>query len=347
MKSRSLLAIHIICWAIYIFYEIVVAGIIIGRFGNFWEHVMAYSIHISFFYLHAHVILPRANITTTNAIWKVPVVIVCELVIYVFVYALVHLTLRYLLKIDGLSIENINEIGKRYIAGVLYRALFFLFPSTGYYFFISTIKKNKEEAERKIQVEQLNIKLLQSELNHLRAQINPHLLFNTLSFIKYNTKHSPETAGRAIILLSNILDFATRSDSKDHVLLVDEIKQVEHLIELNRLRFGDRLNVDFVYSVHDETISILPLALLTLVENVFKHGNTEDPENPAIIDVNTSTDKTVYKTSNTIRKNVLSKSSETGLRNIELRLERLYPNRSVFNYYQEGDRFNVELCIWN
>lgn len=347
MKPRNHLKIHILCWVIYIFYEIVVAGIIIGRFGNFWEHVIAYSIHISFFYLHAHVILPRANITTTNAIWRVPVVIVCELAVYAFVYASIHLTFRSLLQIEGLSIENVDEIGQQYIAGVLYRAMFFLFPSTGYYFFISTIKKNKEEAARKIQVEQLNSKLLQSELNHLRAQINPHLLFNTLSFIKYNTKHSPETAGKAIMLLSNILDFATRSDSKDHVLLVDEIKQAKHLIELNRLRFGDRLNVDFVYTVHDETISILPLALLTLVENVFKHGNTEDPENPAIIYVNTSADKTFYKTSNIIRNNILSKSSETGLRNIELRLERIYPNRFVFDYYQESDRFNVELCIWN
>ena len=292
-------------------------------------------------------LLPYASQDRINAFWKVPLLVLLELLIYVLIYIFLLLTLNYFLQRGGLTIATLDDVTSKYVTGVFYRVILFMFLSTGYYFFISTIKKNKEEAGRKIQVEQLNIKLLQSELNYLRAQINPHLLFNTLSFIKYNTKHSPETASRAIMLLSNILDFATRSDSKDHVLLVDEIKQVKHLIELNRLRFGDRLNVDFVYTVHDETISILPLALLTLVENVFKHGNTEDPENPAIIYVNTSTDKTVYKTSNVIRKNILSKSSETGLRNIELRLERIYPNRFVFNHYQEGDWFIVELCLWN
>lgn len=348
MKSRNHLKIHILCWVIYIFYEIVVAGIIIGRFGNFWEHVIAYSIHISFFYLHAHVILPRANITTTNAIWRVPVVIACELVVYAFVYASIHLTFRSLLQIEGLSIENVDEIGKQYIAGVLYRAMFFLFPSTGYYFFISTIKKNKEEAARKIQVEQLNIKLLQSELNYLRAQINPHFLFNTLSFIKYNTKHSPKTASKAIMHLSSILDFAIQGKNKSGVLLVDEIEQVNHLIELARLRFDDRLNVNFEYKLYDESVvSTIPMALLTLAENVFKHGNIEDQESPAWIFVEATPDRTVYKTSNLIRENKSFHSNKTGLENIERRLEKTHPGKFTFTFEHVEECFNVELYIYS
>lgn len=340
--------IHLASWFFFITYEIIVAGFFNGTFGNFWVNVFAYTIYINLFYFHATMVLPYALGDENTIWWKVPFLILGELMAYLLLYAFINLTIRYVLNLHEANILNLEGLDKSYFLGLLFRGVYFLLLSTGYYFFISTIKKNKEEATRRVQVEQLRTELLQSELNHLRAQVNPHLLFNALSFIKYNTKHSPETAGAAIVHLAAILRFATSSDNKDKVLLMDEINQVNHLIELNRLRFEDSLNLKFEYKVHDKSISVLPLALLTLVENVFKHGNTVDKENPAMIFVETSAKRTIYKTSNLIRKSVLSHSSETGLKNIKQRLKRIYPDRFTFNYdLDDGQRFNVELCIWN
>ena len=149
------------------------------------------------------------------------------------------------------------------------------------------------------------------------------------------------------MLLSGILDFSIQDAAKHTGLLKDEIEQVERLIELGRLRFDDRLNINFTYVLHDETISILPLVLITLVENMFKHGNVEVKNNPANIYVETSVDKIVYKTSNLIRKGMPSHSNETGLQNIRLRLEKTYPGMFIFNHGRDGKWFNVELCIFS
>lgn len=343
--SNKEIRIHIICWIVYMIYEIVVAGLIGGDFGYFFEHALAYFIHISFFYIHSLFVLPRAIRDKAHAYWKVPVFVISELLVYIIIYAVLLLTGAYLIDREGLNITDFPNLSVQYVSGVFYRCIFFMFLSTGYYFLRTTINNTKQQAAKEVQIERLTNKLLKVELNYLRAQVNPHLLFNTLNFIKYSAKHSPDDAGKAVMLLSSILDFATQGKNKEKVRLNDEIEQVDNLIALNQLRFDNRLNIQFEQAIHDDTISILPLALLTLVENVFKHGNLLDKDTPATIYVETSDDKVLYRTKNTINNRPSSPSNHTGLENLRHRLQRKFPGRSSLEYGVNREWFEVECCV--
>jgi len=197
------------------------------------------------------------------------------------------------------------------------------------------------------QLLQVSSQLLRAEVDFLRAQINPHLLFNTLSFIKYSAKHSPQEADEAVMLLSDILNFATQGGGKEVVVLGDEIIQVENIIRLNQLRFGNRLNVQFTKVIQNYNTSIMPIILLTLVENVFKHGQLHDVNNPAEIYVEQSPKKVVYRTSNLIGNEQAISSNNTGLQNVQLRLDKSFPTTHKFNHSLKANWFIVELEIWD
>lgn len=178
MKSPKHLEIHVLCWIVYIFYEVVVTGLFTGDLADFWEYLITYIVHITFFYIHANILLPFVFSDSSHVVWKLPLAIICELVIYIFIYAVLHLTVRYLLQIEGLTIVNINETHKEYFVGVLYRAILFLLFSTGYYFFITTIKKNREEAIREIQLEQLK-----TDLHHITNDVLNKITTNRTNLV--------------------------------------------------------------------------------------------------------------------------------------------------------------------
>src|SRR5690606_23048512 len=175
------------------------------------------------------------------------------------------------------------------------------------------------------------------------AQINPHLLFNTLSFIKYSAKHSPEEAEEAMVLLKDILDFATQGGNDGKVNIENEVKQVENLIRLNQLRFGNNLHIDFTKNIQMTNHSVMPIVLLTIVENVFKHGNLHDKNFPAQIYVESTVDHVIYRTNNLIGNGSLIASTKTGLDNISARLKKSLPTKHSFNYNAKNNIFMVEV----
>lgn len=210
----------------------------------------------------------------------------------------------------------------------------------------SIITKNRLEAAATLQIEKLKTELLQSELNFLRAQINPHLLFNTLSFIKFSTKHSPGDAAKAVMLLSQILDFAIQGRQNQQTSLREEIHQARNLIELNRMRFNNRLYLELRTQTHNDSIAVLPLALLTIVENVLKHGNLQNINQPADIYIESSEEKLIYRSRNEIRLSGPTELRGTGLENISQRLEKVYPGKHLFKYCKTANTFSLELIIY-
>lgn len=342
MKFSKQVRIHVLCWLIFILYEVLVVSIISERFGDFWTYLLAYLTHISLFYFHAYVTVPKSLENKKTSVWKVPLLWGLELGCYVLIYSVLNLGVKSLLQSQ---IINVLAINFQYFAGVLYRGIYFMLLSTGYYYLISFIQNKKQEVKREVQVEQLKSELLQAEIDYLRAQINPHLLFNTLNFIKYSSKYSPEDARKAITYLSNILDFATQGANKDKVKLIDEVEQVNNLISLHQLRFDNRLNIRFHQRIQDGDVSVIPIVLLTLVENVFKHGNLEVAEFPADIYVESNSSSIIYRTSNLLKEDDFLRSNKTGLKNIQLRLEKLFPDKFSFNYGVEGRLFKLELRI--
>ena len=125
-------------------------------------------------------------------------------------------------------------------------------------------------------MEQLLVKeKLETELKYLRNQTNPHFLFNTLNNIYALARKKSEQTPDAVMKLSKLLRFMLYDAAKPLITLGDEIKMLEDYIDLEKIRYNDKLNVSFLKDISDEQELISPLLLLPFVENAFKHGASE------------------------------------------------------------------------
>ncbi|RYY84020.1 MAG: histidine kinase, partial [Chitinophagaceae bacterium] len=125
------------------------------------------------------------------------------------------------------------------------------------------------------QAQRLRIEKQEAELNYLKAQTNPHFLFNTLNNIYALASEKSDAAPEAVLRLSAILRFMLYDAGGDRVAISEELRIIDDYLELERLRYDDRLRITFRNDVEDPRQSLPPLLLLPLVENAFKHGVSE------------------------------------------------------------------------
>ena len=335
-------AVHIICWTAFIFIEVVVAGLVKQRFNSVPYYVMFCSMNIGLFYLHSNFTMRSANGTSVLRIMRLFALVLVEITFYCLCAVATSLILRHIFNeqpAGGLKFNN------AYFAIVIYRALFFIAFGTGLYFLRQYLIRKEAEMQHAIEVEKLENKLLTAQKDYLRAQINPHLLFNTLDFIKAVSKKNPEKSDEAIDCLTEIMDYALETSKKDSVEVARELEQIEYMIRLNSLRSNDRINLKLTLQLSNERAMIIPIVLLTLVENVFKHGNLLDPENPAIIELLTNNDSLIFRTSNLIANTLPYQGERTGINNIKTRLTLAYPNNHLFTTETRDRIFYTELKI--
>lgn len=348
----QVIGIHLLCWTFYVGYELFFDAIFPGSWQTKTNYFYFYLFNIAFFYLHAYWVLPKALANLVHAIWKVPVFVLGEIFLFVLLLIIGGVLAGDIEFVFGGFKTFVFDIeGLRYFVAPL---LPYLIYATGYYFLRRYIKMQKQtkEIERQhfgqvIANRELEANLLRIEQDYLRAQINPHLLYNTLSFVNYAAKHNRDEAERAIMLLSDIMRYALEPsyDTSGFVLLSEEIQQTEKLIELNQLRFSNSLNIR-LETIFEQQVKakIIPLMLLTLVENIFKHGDLRNPEYPAFIQVKVGAGKLSITTENLIKsvRNEMA-STKTGLKNLSERLSMTYANRHQFDYGQKGSLYKVYL----
>lgn len=185
-----------------------------------------------------------------------------------------------------------------------------------------------------------------TELKMLKAQLNPHFLFNTLNNIyTLSLDNSPKTS-TSIGKLSEILDHILyRCDSK-FVSLSSEVALLENYIDLEKLRYDDRLKVTFEKDI-DMDIEMAPLILLSLVENAFKHGAGEDGGSP-IIDISLTVSRGVitFIVGNSVAGQVAGGDKEAiGLENIKKQLELIYTDKYSLLIDDKPGWFTVTLVL--
>ena len=188
---------------------------------------------------------------------------------------------------------------------------------------------------------------IQTELSYLKAQINPHFLFNTLNSI-YSLAiiESPPTAD-ALANLSSFLRYVIQDSQKDRVSLAKELDYIGQYITLQRLRLGDTATIDFTMEGHSNGKQIVPLLLISFIENAFKYGVS--PEEPSPIQLR------IILRDNELNCHVFNKkvrvfqptavASVIGLANTQARLQLLYPNRHRLIIQDKPDSFTVDLSL--
>ena len=207
----------------------------------------------------------------------------------------------------------------------------------------STKRWVKIEAERK---EATNIKL-QSELQHLHYQLQPHFFFNSLNNIYSLVDISPDQAKTSIHGLGKLMRYMLYETNMEFVPLSKEIDFMKKYIALMKLRVSDKTEVNYSFPSENTTIQIAPLLFISLIENAFKHGVSATKE--CKIELNMTFDeKSVLFTieNNNLPKKTDDKSgSGIGLQNLDKRLQLLYPNKHSFKTEIIDNRFCVHLEI--
>lgn len=324
--------IHVICWALFIAYEIAMIGVISGEFSSPLDYLLHYTLNLLIFYFHAAVILPFALQKRGLWSWWIPVLAAGEVIAYIsFLYLSELLATQFL----GMKLLRPLQLDSFYLLRATWRAVYFMGFATGYYYLMTYLreKKRAEQAEKQhllniIDKQHLQTELIKSQHAFLKAQINPHFLFNTLSFVYNSVRKTSHEAAEAILSLSDMMRYALQSENEhQETSLLEEIEHVENLIRIHQLRHNHQLHLKLTVSKNLQGTKIIPLVLITLVENMFKHGHLTDEAHPASI--------TISREGNTLRINTANlKSREqasghsVGLNNIRERLEHVYTGQA-------------------
>jgi LytS/YehU family sensor histidine kinase len=262
----------------------------------------------------------------------------------------------------------LNDIAFDYLADVLFPGYYLISNFAWWevalviaiYMLITTLLKlsyawfELERARRKLAlIEKEN---MHSELRMLKAQMNPHFLFNSLNAIYALAMKESEKTPDAIIQLADILRYVIYQSNQDRVALKDEVKLISDYIELQKLRTDSSSTITFVHQLQNEYAEIAPLLLLPLVENSFKHGVNADLVNTYVdIDLQATDAEAVFQISNSkvaaerrghaAGTDMADKQNGMGNDNIRQRLNLLYPGRHSLDIQETEDRYRVKLIL--
>ncbi len=237
-----------------------------------------------------------------------------------------------IIKAEGRSIIQ-------YTSFEIWRLGYMTFFSFAYWVYLKSIR---EERLRR-HTEQL---LLKGEIAFLKAQINPHFLFNTLNLIYSEVAESSEKAGAAILSLTHLMRFSVESTKHEVIPLEKEIDALEEYLELQRLRFSEGLFLEYAKLGKAVYFSIPPLSLLSIVENAFKYGVISDPENPIRIRVQTRTDAFIFFCGNKIRTDFVEReTTSVGFSNLKRRLEMTFGQGFELRVIKDSSRYEMHLSI--
>ncbi|MBO0329503.1 sensor histidine kinase [[Muricauda] lutisoli] len=170
----------------------------------------------------------------------------------------------YLVSDTDTFLENLSVWNPVLITGLRHMAIWVL-AYHAYHFYMREVNTAKANA-------QLSVVAKQSQLDNLSAQLNPHFLFNSLNSIKSLVIESPKSARRAIDLLSDLLRSSLYEKEHVSISIAEELSLVKDYVELEQLRFEERLYVNFDIDQNLENFKIPPLSIQLLVENAIKHG---------------------------------------------------------------------------
>jgi len=183
-----------------------------------------------------------------------------------------------------------------------------------------------------------------TEIKFLKAQINPHFVFNTLNNIYSMVYFQSPKSLQAIEKLGQIMRFTTYEAPRNRIRLGEEINYIKAYIELEELRHTETGFVKLDINVSDENTEIPPYMLSPLVENALKHG-TFNAQNPIYINLFCDGRMLRMETRNEIGKQKKDKLGGIGLDNLQRRLEILYPKKYRLHTFAENNHFFAELEI--
>lgn len=214
--------------------------------------------------------------------------------------------------------------------------------------FAATIKLMKYWYQKQQDNQQLTQQNLTNELHLLKSQLHPHFLFNTLNNLYALTLRNSTQSPELVLKLSELLSYMLYGCNAPKVALAQELAMLQNYIALERMRYGDRLDVSVTISGDWEGKLIAPLLLLPFVENAFKHGTSEQLDQAWIsLDLTVRDQALKFKLINGRNPDALVRANGEGigLQNVRKRLTLLYPGQYDLTLVSEEESFQVTLML--
>lgn len=203
-----------------------------------------------------------------------------------------------------------------------------------------------EGLQAKSRVSELETEKVASELKALRAQVNPHFLFNSLNTIYSEALKKSDKAPKLILKLSDMLRYVVDKMEQDLVSLEEEIEYLQNFVELHKERLNDPSKVKFLIPDDFESLKIAPLLLLNFVENAFKHADLTDDKSFISIDLSIQEKQLTLNCSNSFfQSETKNNSFGSGIENAKRRLELAYPDSHFLNIQANENTYHLELKL--
>lgn len=216
---------------------------------------------------------------------------------------------------------------------------------------VSTIVKISSDWAKQLRVQQeLETRTMQTELNFLKSQINPHFLFNTLNSLYALTLKKSDEAPEVVIKLSEMMRYMLYECNEQKVLLGKEISYIRNYLDLEGLRHK-KLDIRFNVEGEPKNFQVAPLIFISFIENAFKHGAANHISDGFVHiqmhiennELNMYVENSKPEKQPTIEHK--RKSGGIGLVNVKRRLEILYPNNYHLDIYDNPNTYGVNLWM--
>lgn len=343
MKKNTMF--HVLFWCCLIVWEVPIAGIITGIWGNFWDYALHYCLYISIFYFHAHVCLKKSKGRFGMAAMSI-------LGEFLFIYA-AGVAIYFLLHAFGVRTIVEDPFGLKFLTGSAYRLSFMLILSTGYWHLLSQLWAERQVGlqaqallKKEVENEKLRADTIQAQLAKLKTVINPHFLFNTLNALFFQLRKERPTEAAYLLDLSDMMSYnLSPVNGRSKIHLWQEIHYLTSYLKLMELQgpHALELNIDIPTKDSDE-LMIVPLIIPTFLENIFQHAELSDFSDPATMDIKVQRNHLAVRIDNAIRHR-RGLGHGLGLQNTLQRLGHFYPGAFRYDFHQEQGHYHQELSI--
>ena len=341
IQRHRILLLHVSFWCVYFsFFLYQVSGY--NRHGqepDFGKAVISAIMQVGFMlaisYLNYFYLLPRFLVHKHFGRYLLEFAVPFSVLIFAFIYLK-----RY--QMDGYTFQEKYFYSERFVVQMVLGTLFIVI-------FIGTLRFLEQYFELEARRKEVENEKLTAELRFLKAQINPHFLFNTLNNLYYLAfTQSPNTT-EVIAKLSQMMRYMIYDSNHPKVQLSKEIEYMQNYISLEKLRLNDQIPVDFKITGNPETAFIVPLILITFLENAFKHGvHNNEPGSWVRVCLHLEGIACTYTVSNSkpaTRTTTSHEKSGIGLQNVHRRLALSYPDNYQLTLTDLADEYTIELKL--
>lgn len=339
-RLRTVL-IHVAVWVAYFSYEVAFLAVMKAPVPSLRASLLIWSLNAAVLYANALWLFPKLFLRRHYLAYAIAL----PLLLCAFVagrYVQVH----YLLPIVDASYDAHYQSLGLFLAQSYYRGTLFIGYSLVYAYAANTIRMQKQLREQEHQLRLQERSLLEADIAFLKSQINPHFLFNALNFLYSQVYPLSEPTAKSVLLLSDIMRYALNEGGEQgKVMLEKEVQHLRNYLALNQLRFGNQLQVQLEVEGSTQFLMILPLVLITFVENCFKHGELFDAANPLLMRLTVRENELRLYTRNRKRTGPIEHSTGIGLANTRRRLEAVYAGRHTLRIADEPDTYTTHLHL--